>query len=223
MLGRNKNNELKFKRRRLALVEELYDKGIKDQRILTAIGMVPRHLFVDTAFQHRAYEDTALPIIKRQTISQPFTVARQTELLDVQEGEKVLEVGTGSGYQAALLCQMGAEMYSIERHRELYEKARVLLRQLGYRITLKCGDGTMGWSAYAPYDGIIVTAGAPVVPESLALQLSIGGRLVIPVGDSEKQLMLRLTRVSEDKFDEERFSHFKFVPLIGKKGWEEKT
>ena len=205
------------------MVDELHDKGIRDPHILMAIGTVPRHLFVDTALQNRAYEDTALPIPKRQTISQPFTVARQTELLQPQEGDKVLEVGTGSGYQAALLCQMGVLVYSVERHQELYERARELLQQLGYKPMLKCGDGTVGWSAYAPYDGIVVTAGAPVVPENLAHQLAIGGRLIIPVGDSEKQLMLRLTRVSEDEYEEERFSHFKFVPLIGKKGWEDKA
>lgn len=223
MLRRSKNNDLKFKRRRQALADELREKGVRDPRILTAISTVPRHLFVDTALHNRAYEDTALPIQKRQTISQPFTVARQTELLKVEEGDNILEVGTGSGYQCALLCQMGARVYSVERHRELYERARELLGQLGYKAMLKCGDGTVGWSAYAPYEGIIVTAGAPVVPENLARQLAIGGRLIIPVGDSEKQLMLRLTRVSEDEYEEERFSHFKFVPLIGKKGWEDKT
>jgi protein-L-isoaspartate(D-aspartate) O-methyltransferase len=223
MLGRHRSNELKFKRRRHALVEELYEKGIRDQRVLTAVGTIPRHLFVDTALQNRAYEDTALPIQKRQTISQPFTVARQTELLQVKEGDKILEVGTGSGYQCAVLCQMGAKVYSVERHRELYERAREILEQIGYKAMLKCGDGTMGWSAYAPYDGIIVTAGAPVVPENLEKQLAIGGRLIIPVGDSKKQMMLRLTRVSEDEIEEERFSNFKFVPLIGKKGWDDKS
>lgn len=221
MTYRNKHSELKFKRRRQALVDELYNKGIRDANVLTAIEKVPRHLLIDTALQNRAYEDTALPIQLGQTISQPFTVARQTELLMVKRGDKILEVGTGSGYQCSLLCEMGAQVYSVERHLDLYEKARAMLKLMGYRANLKCGDGTLGWSAYAPYDGIIVTAGAPVIPDNLKIQLSIGGRLVIPVGDAEKQAMIRIIRLSEEEFKEESFSDFKFVPLIGKKGWEE--
>ncbi len=221
MIHRYKNTELKFKRRREALVDDLQKKGIQDANVLTAIEKVPRHLLVDSALQHRAYEDTALPIQLGQTISQPFTVARQTELLVVRPGDKILEIGTGSGYQCALLCELGARVYSVERHRGLYENAREMLSHMGYKPMLKCGDGTLGWSAYAPYDGIIVTAGAPVIPESLKKQLTIGGRLVIPVGDSEKQVMYRIIRLSEDSFKEESFSNFKFVPLIGKKGWEE--
>lgn len=221
MIHRSKNNELKFKRHRKALVDELQEKGIQDANVLSAIDKVPRHLLVDSALQHRAYEDTALPIQLGQTISQPFTVARQTELLVVRPGDKILEVGTGSGYQCALLCEMGASVYSVERHRGLYEKAREMLAQMGYKAMLKCGDGTLGWSAYAPYDGIIVTAGAPVIPESLKQQLAIGGRLVIPVGNAEKQVMYRIIRLGEDSFKEESFANFKFVPLIGKKGWEE--
>ncbi len=212
---------LKFKRQRQELVNSLYEKGIRDERALTAINMVPRHKFIDSALHRRAYEDTALPIELGQTISQPFTVAVQTQMLEVKPGAKILEIGTGSGYQAAVLCEMGADVYSVERHRGLYERARFLLEELGYRPTLKCDDGTLGWSAYAPYDGIVVTAGAPLIPDNLKQQLTIGGRLVIPVGDSEKQHMYRIKRLSETEFEEERFEHFRFVPLIGKKGWEE--
>ncbi|PAU93650.1 protein-L-isoaspartate O-methyltransferase [Aliifodinibius salipaludis] len=210
----------KFKQRRRRLVQALADKGIEDQRVLDAFNIVPRHVFVDTALQDRAYKDTALPIGKEQTISQPYTVARQTELLEVQPGEKVLEIGTGSGYQAAILCELGANVYTVERHDKLYKKAKSTLKELGYSIRAKLGDGTLGWSAYAPYDAIVVTAGAPVVPEDLIEQLNINGRLVVPVGDDKRQEMVRLIKIREDEFEEEHFSDFKFVPLIGEKGWQ---
>ena len=212
----------KFITRRKELVESLRKKGIQDEDVLSAINRVPRHLFIDTALENRAYEDNALPIGMGQTISQPYTVAAQTELLSVSKGIKVLEIGTGSGYQAAILCEMGAEVYSVERHRELYERAKMLLNKLGYRVQLKLGDGSKGWGAYAPYDRIVVTAGAPVVPEELKEQLSVGGNLVIPVGAEHSQTMTRITRVSEDEFEEEQFKHFKFVPLIGEQGWDSK-
>lgn len=211
----------KFKQRRRRLVETLADKGIQDHRVLEAFNIVPRHVFVDTALQDRAYKDTALPIGKKQTISQPYTVARQTELLEVKPGEKVLEIGTGSGYQAAILCELGAEVYTIERHKKLYQKAKAVLHELGYSIRAKLGDGTLGWSAYAPYDAIVVTAGAPVVPEDLVDQLNVNGRLVVPVGDDQKQEMIRIIKIRENEYEEERFSDFKFVPLIGKKGWQQ--
>jgi len=185
-----------------------------------AIQSIPRHIFVDTALENRAYEDMALPIGSGQTISQPYTVAAQTELLKVKKGDKVLEIGTGSGYQAAILCHMGADVYSVERHEKLYHKAKQILNELGYRPNLKLGDGTLGWSAYAPYDGIVVTAGAPVVPDDLINQLNIGGRLVVPVGSQKSQVMVRITRVSEESYEEEHLQHFKFVPLIGEKGWD---
>lgn len=222
MLNRGpRGDNPKFKQRRRNLVSLLADKGIEDQRVLEAFNIVPRHVFVDTALQDRAYKDTALPIGKKQTISQPFTVARQTELLEVKPGEKVLEIGTGSGYQAAILCELGAEVYTIERHKELYEKARSVLRELTYSVRVKLGDGTLGWSAYAPYNAIVVTAGAPVVPDDLVEQLSLNGRLVVPVGDDKRQEMIRITKIRKDEFEEEHFSDFKFVPLIGKKGWQE--
>ncbi|MDZ7771311.1 MAG: protein-L-isoaspartate(D-aspartate) O-methyltransferase [Balneolaceae bacterium] len=217
----SERNNLKFRQRRRRLVETLREKGIEDDRVLEVFGRVPRHRFIDTALEDRAYEDTALPIGKRQTISQPYTVARQTELLKIMPGEKVLEIGTGSGYQAAILHDLGAEVYSVERHEELYERARTKLREMGCHVQLKLGDGTLGWSAYAPYDGIVVTAGAPEVPSGLLDQLMVNGRLVVPVGDSRKQEMVRVTKIREDEFEEERFSHFKFVPLIGEKGWSD--
>lgn len=200
-------------------MDQIREKGINDEQVLIALQKVPRHLFVDTALENRAYEDRALPIGNGQTISQPYTVAAQTELLQVKKGDKVLEIGTGSGYQAAILCELGADVYSVERHEPLYLNAREILRALGYRPNLKCGDGTVGWSAYAPYDAIVVTAGAPVVPNDLIKQLNIGGRLVVPVGDQESQQMIRITRVSEESYEEEQFNRFKFVPLLGEKGW----
>jgi len=209
----------KFARRREALVEKLRDKGIEDKRVLDAIGRVERHKMIDSALEDKAYKDTALPIGKGQTISQPYTVAVQTELLALSPGEKVLEIGTGSGYQAAILCEMGIQVYSVERVKELYEHTSTLLRKLGYKVTLKLGDGSKGWSAYAPYDGIVVTAGAPAIPEELARQLTIGGHLVIPVGNKEKQCMVRVIREEKNKFDRHEFADFKFVPLLGKKGW----
>jgi protein-L-isoaspartate(D-aspartate) O-methyltransferase len=206
--------------RRNELVDILRSKGIRDERVLMAIQAIPRHIFVDTALENRAYEDSALPISCGQTISQPYTVAAQTELLEVKKGSKVLEIGTGSGYQAAILCHMGADVYSVERHEELYHKAKKMLHELSCRASLKLGDGTLGWSAYAPYDGIVVTAGAPVVPDDLIKQLNIGGRLVVPVGSQKSQVMVRITRVSDDSYQEEHLQHFKFVPLIGEKGWD---
>ncbi len=207
-------------RPRQKLIEELREKGIKDERVLMAIGKIPRHKLVDTALHNRAYTDSALPIGLGQTISQPYTVAAQTELLEVQPGHKILEIGTGSAYQCMVLCELGAEVYSVERHNELYHRAKEALREEGYKALLKAGDGTLGWSTYAPYDGIIVTAGAPVVPNDLIKQLKIGGLLVIPVGDEVKQMMLRITRVSETEYSQEEFDNFKFVPLIGEKGWD---
>lgn len=219
-LTKGSRSHKRFSRRRAQLVKKIEEKGIKDQNVLQAVNSVPRHIFVDTAFENRAYEDSALPIGNDQTISQPYTVAVQTELLEVKKGDKILEIGTGSGYQAAILLHMGAEVHSVERHEKLYLNAKEILQELGYRPHLKLGDGSLGWSAYAPYDGIVVTAGAPVVPEDLKQQLEIGGKLVVPVGDQKTQVMIRITRTGEDEFKEERLSHFKFVPLIGEKGWD---
>ena len=156
------NQSRRFVRPRQKLVELLKDKGIKDTEVLRAIGKIPRHKLVDTALHHRAYTDSALPIGLGQTISQPYTVAAQTELLELRKGDKILEIGTGSGYQCMILCELGAEVYSVERHNELYHRAKEAMKEEGYSPLFKSGDGTLGWSTYAPYDGIIVTAGAPV-------------------------------------------------------------
>ncbi len=211
----------RFVRRRARLVEELRDKGIKAERVLAAIDTVPRHLFVDDAFLPRAYNDEALPIGLKQTISQPFTVAYQTMMLAPKPHERILEIGTGSGYQAAILCEMGARVYTIERLRALYERTSIHLKELGYKALCRCGDGTQGWEAVAPFDGIVVTAGAREVPEKLLEQLRIpaegtpGGRMIIPVGSRMTQRMTRIIRTGRDGYEREITEGFRFVPLIG--------
>ncbi|HWP81236.1 MAG TPA: protein-L-isoaspartate(D-aspartate) O-methyltransferase [Bacteroidota bacterium] len=203
----------------LALLRE---RGINEPMVLDAMAKVERHLFVPAAFVSRAYDDTALPIAKSQTISQPYTVAFMTQELAPKKEAKVLEIGTGSGYQAAVLATMGCKVFTIERHLELLLEARKRFEKLGLRIASKLGDGTVGWSEFAPYDGIIVTAAAPSVPEPLVKQLADGGRLVIPVGDLDMQKLRVVTRKGEEL--ETREVHgFKFVPLIGKEGWGDKS
>ena len=205
---------------RRRLVEELKSKGIKDKAVLDAIMIVPRHVFFDNIFEKDAYDDKAFPIGEGQTISQPYTVAFQSQLLDIKKDDKILEIGTGSGYQSSVLLEMGAKLYSIERHKPLHNKAVKQIAKLGYhKGQFYVGDGTKGMSAYAPYDGIIVTAGAPLVPSDLVKQLKIGGRLIIPVGDDSKQKMIRLTKVGEKEIQKEEFGVFSFVPLIGERGW----
>lgn len=205
-----------YRTRRQALVDHLRERGIANERVLRAIQKVPRHAFVEPAFQERAYEDEALPIGKNQTISQPFTVAYQTSLLDPQPGERILEVGTGSGYQAAVLCEMGAKVFSVERHRALLQRAKRTLQQLDYRIRTRHADGTKGWPGMSPYHGIIVTAGAVSVPDPLLDQLRPdGGRLVIPVGKEEAHIMQRIVRTGEDIYEQESLDAFRFVPLVG--------
>jgi len=200
------------------LVKILEKKGISDKRVLAAIGKVPRHVFFDDALLAHAYQDKAFPIGEGQTISQPYTVAFQTEKLEIKPGDKVLEIGTGSGYQAAVLLELGAQVYTIEYNRVLYEKVRDFLPRLGYRPYFFYGDGSKGLAAKAPFDKILVTAGAPVVPTALVSQLNDPGILVIPVGDREKQKMLRI-RKTQGKLIEESFDNFAFVPLLGEEGW----
>ncbi len=210
----------KYDRQRARLVETLREKGIVDERVLEAIGRVPRHEFVELALRQRAYEDEALPIGLSQTISQPFTVAYQTWLMDVQDGDRILEVGTGSGYQAAVLAELGATVFSIERHEPLLRRTEDLLQRLDYRVRTRFGDGTLGWPGVAPFDAIVVTAGGTEVPPALLEQLRVpskrrrGGRLIIPVGTSEKQTMWRVVRTGEDSYEREAFHDFRFVPLV---------
>ena len=202
---------------RKKLVETLKKKGISNKAVLKAINKIPRHLFMDSGFIDHAYVDKAFPIAADQTISQPYTVARQTELLDVKQGDSVLEIGTGSGYQTAVLLELGLKVYSVERQNELFKKTKIFLPKLGYRPKkLIFGDGYIGYKPQAPFDGIIVTAGAPFVPKPLLAQLKVGARLVIPVGD-ESQVMTVFTRTSDTDFDKEEFGAFKFVPLLENK------
>ena len=210
-------DSFKHKGLRNQLVETIKSKGISDLNVLNAIGNVPRHLFMDSSFIDHAYQDKAFPISADQTISQPFTVAFQTELLEIKKGDKVLEVGTGSGYQAAVLCELGANVYSIERQGELYKKVVNFLPSINYYPKkIIYGDGYKGLEEEAPFDSIIVTAGAPFVPEALLNQLKIGGRLVIPVGE-EVQIMMLYTKISKEKFDIKEFGQFQFVPLLKEK------
>ncbi|MCS7152857.1 MAG: protein-L-isoaspartate(D-aspartate) O-methyltransferase [Bacteroidia bacterium] len=197
---------------RRRLVEQLRQKGIQNPAVLRAIEKVPRHLFVEPAFREHAYEDKALPLIADQTISQPYTVAYQTELLDLRPGHKVLEIGTGSGYQTAILCEMGAEVYSVELERRLYMRAKSLLEKLGYRVHLRCGDGRLGWPTYAPFDRILLTAGAEKVPEPLFRQLKEGGLLVAPVAKLTHHVMMVYRKAGENLVAEEK-GLFRFVPL----------
>lgn len=205
---------------RRKLVNELIKKGINSTTVLDAINHIPRHAFMDQAFLHHAYIDKAFPIGEGQTISQPYTVARQTELLDIQPRDKVLEIGTGSGYQSAILLHLKARLVTVERHEILSIKAKKLLQKLGYRATFICGDGSLGKKELAPFDKIIVTAGAPFVPESLIEQLAVGGILIIPVGNDKSQKMIKITKVENKKLLKEEHGNFAFVPLIGKKGWK---
>jgi protein-L-isoaspartate(D-aspartate) O-methyltransferase len=204
--------EAKGKRKRL--IEELRSKGITDENVLGAIGRVPRHIFMDDAFMKHAYQDKAFPIAAGQTISQPYTVAIQTMLLNVGKRDHVLEVGTGSGYQAAVLAEMGVKVYTIERQRELFRKAQTLLSSMGYRIQFFLGDGYEGQPQYGPYDGIIITAATAEVPDKLLKQLRIGGRLVVPRGDRDTQVMTLYTRRGEDDYEITTHGYFVFVPML---------
>jgi len=208
-----------FEEERKKLVELLKRKGIKDERVLNAIKEVPRELFVLDEYKDKAYIDNALPIECGQSISQPFTVAYMTELLDTFPNCKVLEIGTGSGYQAAILYNLGCDVYSIERIDFLHNKIKNLFEKLGINVKLFLGDGSKGLPEFSPYDRIIVTAAAPEVPSSLINQLKIGGKLVIPVGTRQEQIMTLVVRSSQNKYDILRKDSFRFVPLIGEEGW----
>jgi protein-L-isoaspartate(D-aspartate) O-methyltransferase len=207
----------KHKGLRNQLVNIIEQKGITDKNVLTALGNVPRHLFMDSSFADFAYQDKAFPIAADQTISQPYTVAFQTELLHIREHHQILEIGTGSGYQTAVLMEMGAKVYTIERQKELFKKTKLFLPKIGYTPKkIIFGDGYKGLPEDAPFDGIIVTAGAPFVPNALLSQLKVGGRLVIPIGD-EEQIMTLFIRTSEKDFEKHELGKFKFVPMLNKK------
>jgi protein-L-isoaspartate(D-aspartate) O-methyltransferase len=199
------------------LVLLLQEKGINDKNVLQAIQKIPRHLFLDSGFEDFAYQDKAFPIGAGQTISQPYTVAFQSQLLELKKGETVLEIGTGSGYQTAVLVSMGAKVYSVERQNELFKKTSLLLPKLGIRAKqLSFGDGYKGLPQFAPFDKILVTAGAPILPEALMSQLKVGGKLVIPLGEKE-QVMTVLVRINETQFEKYEYGDFKFVPLLENK------
>ncbi len=208
---------LKHRGMRNKLADILIKKGISDKNTLDAIRTIPRHLFMDSSFEGHAYQDKAFPIAADQTISQPYTVAFQTQLLAVKPGQKILEIGTGSGYQTAVLLQLNAKVYTIERQLELFKKTKIFFSKLGYRPKKKIfGDGYKGLPEEAPFDGIVVTAGAPEVPRTLMSQLKIGGRLVIPIG-TDDQIMTLYIRKSEKEFEKKEFGSFRFVPLLADK------
>ncbi|HLV61708.1 MAG TPA: protein-L-isoaspartate(D-aspartate) O-methyltransferase [Galbibacter sp.] len=199
---------------RKKLAEIVEQKGVSDKRVLNAIRKIPRHLFMESGFEQHAYQDKAFPIGANQTISQPFTVAFQSELLAVKKGSKILEIGTGSGYQTAVLLELGAQVYTIERQKELFKKTNLFLPKLGYKPKqMIFGDGYKGLVSQAPFDGIIVTAGAPFVPKPLLAQLKVGGRLVIPVGE-QVQVMTLYTRKSPKEFEKFEYGEFRFVPML---------
>jgi protein-L-isoaspartate(D-aspartate) O-methyltransferase len=204
---------------RKRLVELLRKKGIEDEHVLLAIGKVPRHYFFDETFWNQAYKDIAFPIGEGQTISQPYTVAYQSELLHIRKGDKVLEIGTGSGYQTCVLVELGADVYTIERQEKLFERTVQVLPYMGYKPNFFLGDGSKGIESHAPYDKIIVTAGAPTVPEVLLRQLKVGGLLVIPVGNEQEQKMVSILKVAENDYEKVVLDTFRFVPLVGDKAW----
>lgn len=208
------------KGKRERLIKELKKKGITDSRVLEALNKVPRHLFVDKIFEHHAYENKPFSIGEGQTISHPYTVAFQTQQLNIKSTDKILEIGTGSGYQTAVLYQLSKNIFSIERQKLLFNKTKkLLLDKFKFDVKLFLGDGTLGLVKFAPYDKIIITAGAPSLPKKLIRQLNIGGVMILPVGNEIEQKMIKITRISEDDFESQAFSDFSFVPLIGDEGW----
>ncbi|MFK7900047.1 MAG: protein-L-isoaspartate(D-aspartate) O-methyltransferase [Cyclobacteriaceae bacterium] len=217
-------DDYKQKGLRNKLVSTLQKKGIKNEAVLHAINTIPRHFFLDNVFTEHAYQDKAFPIGDGQTISHPYTVAFQTDLLSISKKDRVLEIGTGSGYQACVLAELGVTLFSIEQSFYHYEKAKAYFKYFNYtNIFSFHGDGSKGLPSKAPFDKILVTAAAPVIPDDLINQLKIGGILIIPVGDMEKQAMIRITKTAEKKIKKETFGNFQFVPLVGDNGWQKKT
>ena len=221
MIKTNQLQDDNFKHQgmRKKLMDEIREKGISDEVVLTAMMKVPRHFFFDQAFLNQAYSDHAFPIGAEQTISQPYTVAYQTSLLKLAKGEKVLEIGTGSGYQTCVICELGIKIFSIERQKELFDRAQKLLPLMGYSPKLFYGDGYKGLPGYAPFDKILVTCGAPMVPEELVKQLKVGGLMVIPIGAGEIQIMTLIRKISETEIEKTEFKEFRFVPMLENKEW----
>ncbi len=201
---------------RKQLIDQLRQKGITDERVLTAFDAVPRHFFLDLVFEQQAYSNVAFQIGAGQTISHPYTVAFQTSILELKKGEKVLEIGTGSGFQTCILCSMGMKVFSIERQKELHIKAKKIIDDFRFTPKLFFGDGYEGKETFAPFDKILVTCGAPFIPEKLVQQLKVGGMMVIPVGDLDSQEMHRITKISDSEYKEEVFGNFSFVPMLEK-------
>jgi protein-L-isoaspartate(D-aspartate) O-methyltransferase len=208
-----------YQKQQTEMVKRLRGKGISDEQVLAALETVPRHKFVASGSEFQAYDEKALPIGYEQTISHPYTVAIMTQALGCKKGSKILEIGTGSGYQAAVLCQMGVQVFTIERIQQLGKKAEQLLKEFKYHFVMKIGDGTLGWQLYAPYDGIIVTAGAPVSPKNLLAQLKEGGKLLIPIGNRDEQILTMYIRNGQS-FKKIEIEKLSFVPLIGRQGWQ---
>ena len=202
---------------RRQLVRELSDRGIKSKQVLDCFEAIPRHYFLDNAFAEQAYSNTAFQIGSGQTISHPYTVAYQTELLDIQKGDKILEIGSGSGFQTCVLCEMGAKVFSIERHKELHLKAKNIVRHLKYNARLSFGDGYKGLPTFAPFDKVIITCGAPDIPEELVNQMKVGGIMIIPIGEGVEQQMKKIVKISEGEITIEDFGVFKFVPMLENK------
>jgi len=210
-------DDYRHKGMRKKLVDSIREKGIKDENVLESIQTIPRHFFLDSSFTEIAYQDKPFPIGSGQTISQPYTVAFQSELMEISKGDKVLEIGTGSGYQACVLFVMGAKVYSIERHRSLYLKTKTLLSSMGYFPKLFYGDGYEGLPSYAPFDKILVTAGAPFIPNALLQQLKEGGFMIIPLGKGNNQVMTKIIKLNDKDFEKIEYGNFRFVPLLNKK------
>ncbi|MFT6244311.1 MAG: protein-L-isoaspartate(D-aspartate) O-methyltransferase [Salibacteraceae bacterium] len=210
-------DSFKYQGMRRQLVRELSDRGIKSKQVLDCFEAIPRHYFLDNAFAEQAYSNTAFQIGSGQTISHPYTVAFQTELLDIHKGEKILEIGSGSGFQTCVLCEMGAKVFSIERHKELHLKAKNIVRHLKYNARLSFGDGYKGLPTFAPFDKIIITCGAPDIPEELVNQMKIGGVMIIPIGEGVEQQMKKIVKVSDSEITIEDFGVFKFVPMLENK------
>jgi protein-L-isoaspartate(D-aspartate) O-methyltransferase len=206
----------KHKGMRKQLIDQLRQKGITDERVLTAFDAIPRHFFLDLVFEQQAYSNVAFQIGAGQTISHPYTVAFQTSILELKKGEKVLEIGTGSGFQTCILCSMGMKVFSIERQKELHIKAKKMIDHFRFTPKLFFGDGYEGKETFAPFDKILVTCGAPFIPEKLVQQLKVGGMMVIPVGDLDSQEMHRITKISDSEYKEEVFGNFSFVPMLEK-------